>query len=425
MDFKGKKLLILGANPETAGLVIKAREMGVNTVVTDYDPNAYAKRYASKSYNIDAVDVKSLYRMAMEEEINGVLVGVAESLLSTYEKLCKILDLPCYGSEQLFNIMADKAKFKTACRKYNVPVVTEYNLANNPTEEEIASIPLPVVIKPVDNCSSKGISVCCTIEDLKNGIKKALVYSKRKKFIIEKYMTGDEVVIYYIIQDSEPFLVGMCDRYTNKEQAGVAQLPTAYIFPSRYLDKYIAGMDNTVKFMLRNIGMKNGPLFIQSFIENGEVRFYEPGFRLNGAQEHYIVNAISGLDAKELMIHYALTGRMSDEKLALKANPNYGGWGCKLSPLVMTGQINTLKGLGEIAKIPEVISINPSYDEKDTVIDIGTLKQIICRFFIIAKTKERLAEVIDIIHSKLIVLDTGGQNMMLTPFDTKIIIEKY
>ena len=76
--FKGKKLLILGANPETANIVKVAQEMGVTTIVTDYDPQAPAKKVSDISYNIDAMDVDALYEMAVNEKVDGVLVGVAD-----------------------------------------------------------------------------------------------------------------------------------------------------------------------------------------------------------------------------------------------------------------------------------------------------------------------------------------------------------
>ena len=52
-----KKVLILGANPETVSLIIKAKEMGIFTIVTDNNPNAFAKKYADMAINIDAIDV--------------------------------------------------------------------------------------------------------------------------------------------------------------------------------------------------------------------------------------------------------------------------------------------------------------------------------------------------------------------------------
>ena len=45
-EFEGKKLLILGANPETIPLVEIANSMGVRTIVTSNRPEDAAKKYA-------------------------------------------------------------------------------------------------------------------------------------------------------------------------------------------------------------------------------------------------------------------------------------------------------------------------------------------------------------------------------------------
>ncbi len=425
MNLLGKKLLILGANPETAGLVKKANELGIYTIVTDYNPDAYAKQFASLALNIDANDLDALYEYVIEEKIDGILVGVAEALLPTYQKLCKKLGFPCYAELDILELMSDKKQFKDICRKHDVPVVEEYQVdfSNN---HAVSQVKLPVVVKPVDSCSSKGISVCKTEQELLCGIEKALSFSKSKQLLIEKYMTGEEVIVYYTFQNGEPILTAMCDRYTNREQEGVAQLPTSYIYPSRYLKKYIFETDEKVKKMFKSIGIRHGTMFIQGFIdEGGGVRFYEPGYRLNGAQEHYIVNAITGIDVKELMINFALTGKMSDENLSRKANPIFPQWGCKLSVLVKLGKIAKMEGLEEIASIPEVVSINPSYRVGETVTGMGTLKQIVCRFFIVANSKEELKNVIDKINATFVVENENNDSMFLTPFDTQQINDNY
>ena len=250
-------------------------------------------------------------------------------------------------------------------------------------------------------------------------------YSNSKKLIIEKYMTGDEVVIYYTFQNGNPIFTAMCDRYTNKEQKGVAQLPTSYIYPSRYIERYQELVDHKVKKMFKGLSLKNGTMFIQSFIENGEVRFYEPGYRLNGAQEHIIVSAITGIDVQEMMIRFALTGQMSDSDIEENSDPKFRKWGCKLSPLVKEGEIHTLSGFQEIEEIPEVISINPSYEQGDIVKGIGTLKQIIARFYIVTDNLEKMSEVIDLIHDKLVVLNKNEESLLLQIFDTRILRQNY
>ncbi|MBQ7964974.1 MAG: ATP-grasp domain-containing protein [Ruminococcus sp.] len=421
-----KSVLVLGANPETAGLVKTANKMGLHTIVTDYDPNSYAKQYAAQPCNIDASNVEELEELIKEQNVDAVLLGVAEALMPSYERICSDMNFPCYGDKKLFELFADKKNFKQMCREFDVPVVDEYVVSDYYSTSELKEIPLPVVVKPVDSCSSKGISVCKTFDELREGIDKALSFSKSKCLLIEKYMTGQEVVVYYVFQDGQPTCVGMCDRYTNKEQYGVAQLPTSYIFPSKHTKQYLKDNDEKVKNMFIKTGVKNGVMFIQSFIdEDGGVRFYEPGYRLNGAQEHYIVKEFSGIDAKELMINFALTGKMSEEDLSKKADPLTGKYGCKLSPLVKLGQIKELKGLDEIAQIQGVVSVNPSYRNMDTVTGYGTLKQIACRFFIVADTKEELKSRIDRLMELYDVIDTDNNSMLLTPFDTDIIINDY
>lgn len=424
MKLNGKKLLILGANPETASLVVKANELGVITYVTDYDSKAFAKQYATYPCDIDASHVDELYDLVEKEKIDGVIVGVAERLIPFYTALCERLNFPCFGTNQIFDLMIDKRKFKNVCRQYNVPVILEYNIREYGNLEELESIHFPVVVKPVDSCSSKGISVCKTVNELQSGVKKALSFSVSKTLIIEKYMTGEEVVIYYIIQDGEPILVAMCDRYCNKEQKGVAQLPTSYVYPSKYIDSYISEVDDNMRNMIKGIGIKNGTLFIQAFIEDGKIQVYEPGFRLNGAQEHFIVSEITGIDAKECLINFALTGKMSDDLLREKAKPRFEKIGCKLSPLVREGKIARMEGLEDIYTIPGVVSINPSYHEGDIVEGLGTLKQIVCRFFVVSDTKEHLKEVLDQIYEKFRVLDEAGCSMLLNEqFDTNILMK--
>ena len=153
---KTKSILFLGANPETAGLVMKAKEMGLYTYVTDYDPNAYAKQYADEPCNIDASDVAALENLIKEKKIDTVMLGVAEALMPFYHTICADMNIPCYGDSSLFALFADKKAFKQLCRECDVPVIDEYIVSDYHADEELSRIPLPVVVKPeiVSNTAS-------------------------------------------------------------------------------------------------------------------------------------------------------------------------------------------------------------------------------------------------------------------------------
>ena len=357
--------------------------------------------------------------IAKEEQVDGVLVGVAEALLPAYCQVCERLGFPCFGTQEQFSVMVRKDYFKDKCREYGVPTIEEYD------PENLDEIRYPVIVKPIDSCSSKGITVCHNREELDKAVEYALSFSKNGKYLIEQYMTGDEVISYYVIQDGNPIFVGMCDRYTYKAREDLVQLPNSYIFPSRHIDSYLEKSDKVVKEMLKGMGIKNGSIFFQAFEDNGVVRIYEPGYRLNGAQEHLIVSEISGIDAKEVYINVALTGKASDKDLSVMSNPKHKQIACKLSPLVNVGTIAELKGLDEIEKFEDVVSVNPSYCQGGTVTGEGTLKQIICRFFIVSENKQKLIDTINKIYETLVVKDTDGNDMMIGRFDTDIVNSLY
>lgn len=416
-----KKILIIGANPETISLIQKAKDMGLKTYVTDNNPDAYAKKFADVPCNIDGMDVDGLVDFVKKENIDAVLVGVAEALIPSYCEVCKRLNYPCFASLDQFEIMIKKDKFKSVCRQYEVPVVHEFSVDNY---DEIV---YPVVVKPVDSSSSKGVSICKDRKELNVAIEKALSFSPSKKILIEKYMSGLEVVIYYVIQNGNPTLVAMCDRYTSKEQKGITQLPSAYIFPSNHLPKFIEETDEKVCNMLRGINIQNGVLFLQAFVDdNGSVKIYEPGFRLNGAQEHMIVSQVMGIDAKELLINYALSGKMSDKNVADLAAPDFKGmWACKLSPLVREGKIKHLVGVDEIRNLDGVIAVNPNYEDGGIVKGLGTQRQMAANIFIIAHNTDELKKRVDAVNDAFDAIDESGNSMLLKPFDTEIISKQY
>ncbi len=421
-----ESLLILGGNSATAGLVTTARSMGVRTIVIDMNPRAYAKKFADVSYDIDGTDVAGIEKIARDEKVDGIMLGAVEELMDTYQKVCEGLGMRCYATKDLLDLFSDKNAFKEACKANGVPT-TEGGLYGLSDIDSLKDEKFPLIVKPVDSSGSRGIRVCYSFDELRSAIESALSFSELDKVLVERYMTGQEVVVYYAFQDGNPVFLGICDRYTNHERASRAQLPTSYVFPSRYTKGYMESEDATVKEMFRKVGVRNGVMFLQGFADDdGTLRFYESGYRLNGAQEHHIFANLCGIDAKRMMVEFALRGRMADSDLSQKADPLLGGrYGCKLSVLMEPGTIADVVGLDEISRMDGVIFVNPSYEVGETVKDAGTLKQIVCRFFIVADTLSDLKKRIDDIYRAYDVLDDHGESLLMEQFNTGLLDKNY
>lgn len=337
-------------------------------------------------------------------------------------RFVKKAGLPCYGNFDLFKIMTDKKLFKKTCRDHNVPTIREWTIEEI---EKNKSIEFPVIVKPTDSSGSRGITVCNNYAELSKGIEKALQFSPSKQYIVEKYMTGEEVVLYYYFQDGTPIFMGMCDRYVCKDQVGVAQLPLAYIFPSKHTEAHLKNTDSVMKQMFEKIGVQNGTMFLQAFIENDTVYVYEPGYRLNGAREQYVFGSTMGIYATKMLLYFALTGKMSEDSLLEQCDPYiHGKYACVLSPILKTGKIDNILGLEYIKNNPNIVNIAITNETNDVVKSevIGTLRQLAYRAAIVTDSKESLIKEIDDMQKNVDWLDADGNSLMLRQFAPDTIL---
>ena len=230
-EFEGKKLLILGGNPETTPLVETANRMGIKTIVSSARATDPAKKAAWKAYDVDGLDVDGLVRLAKEEKVDGVLVGVADILVGAYCKVCEILGLPCYATEEIVDVFAFKDQFKKTCEKYGIHGIPEYPLTAELRREDLDRIVYPVMVKPVDNGGGVGMTVAHNEEELREGVRIALANSNRKRFIVEKYMLCDDMGMYYTFKDGYCSPSCIYDRYTTDEQPGLSRVCLGGTYP--------------------------------------------------------------------------------------------------------------------------------------------------------------------------------------------------
>lgn len=415
--YKGKKILILGNSTSTIDIINIAKKYGAKTIAVDYSNNQELIKNADEYYCISTADLEALEQLAIKEKVDGVMAGVSEFNIEQAILLSERIHTPFYATHEQWRILSNKELFKNLCQRYGIPVVDEYEINNDFLNQNIK---YPVIIKPVDSSGGRGISVCNDLNDLKEGYKKALECSKSKKVVLEKYMTGEEVVIYYTLQDGYISLSAMCDRYTVK-QMGVAHLPSAYIFPSKYLKNYMEYDDGNVKRMFKGLGMKNGLLFMQAFIDEGRVRFYEMGYRIAGPQVQNIISAVNGVDALEMLVHHSLSGKMKGWDLEKDDTPLFEKYACILSPILKPGKIKNIVGLDKVSEIDGVTRIVAVNNVGDIVGSVGTLRQLLTRIYLVADTIEELKNKIDQIQKTLKVFDENDDSMLLDSFDTTIL----
>lgn len=413
MDLKGKKLLILGGASLSMDIVHAAREMGVYTIVTDwYDTKrSPAKLIADEYWNEEIFKPDLLAKLIKKHHIDGVITGFTDSYLLQYQRLCELSGLPCYATKEVFEITLDKALFKKLCMENDVPVIPQYNAADfDPTTISNTN---KIIIKPVDNSGSRGVIVCKTSEDFQRCLDFALSYSQKKEVIIEKYMDMDSWAASYTIQDGEISLSTLNDRLEHKSSE-TAAITTAGIYPSKYLDLYLEKMDEKMKRMYKAMGVTNGVLSVQGFVDGENFYVMEMGYRLTGGQHYIFSKYENGISALDQLIHFAVTGRMADFNIAEKDNPTFKDLCLNLCILGKSDKIARIEGQEYVENLPEAIHSAFLKQVGDQIGMDGTTSQKIANLHLVLNNREDMDRVIRDIQDKFHVYNSNGEDLVLT-----------
>lgn len=415
-EFEGRKLLILGGNPETVPLVTLANNMGIQTIVVSARHTDPAKAVAWKSYDIDGIDVPQYISIARKEHVDGVLVGVADILVPAYCKVCDALSLPCYATQEIVDVFSFKDVFKTTCERYGIHGIPEYYLDADMKREDLDRIVYPVMVKPVDNGGGVGMTVVYNEDELRRAVVFALENSNKKRFIVERYMQCEDMGIYYTFKDGECSVSCLYDRYTTDKQPGLSCVNLGSIYPSKHLDDYFKRMHKNAVRMFEEIGIRNGVLLISAFYEDGEFYVYDPGFRLQGEAPHLLMKAIHGFDQREMLIRFALTGSEGDVNLKTQDDVRLRGkYASTLWILLKEGKIKNIKGLENIKSDPRVVANVQRLHEDMTVEPdwIGNEKQVMTRLYFVCNSREELRDALLEYEEGVKVTDDNGNDMVL------------
>ena len=413
-DVKGKKLLILAGAPQHCKLVRAAKDMGVYTVVTDYLPDSPAKKYSDQAYQIDIKNVDRIVRLCEEEHIDGIISSHIDPCQRPYYQICQQLRLPCYGTSEQFQKMTDKRMFKEMCKKNGVDIVPEY------TENDVKSetIAYPVFVKPVDSRGSRGQSVCYQRAELPRAIDLARSESSNDDVLIEKCMRGaHEIQVTYFFVDGEPHLIRTADSYCGSSANHLENVVAYSVSPSRYTESYLATAHKSVVNMLRGLGVKYGPAFMQAFEDSGRFYFFDPGLRFPGVDYELIYQKVYGIDLMKAMVQIALTGKCCGLRLPPDSFQLAGKRAIALFPALKAGKIHAISGRKQVTEDAHVVSFQQRYDIGDNVEWTYTVSQRFAEIQILGSGQTDLMDVICRIQNELQVQDIFGQNMLINAFD--------
>lgn len=394
-----EKLLILGNNINVDYLINCAKKRGIYVIVTDNLPieKSPVKKLADEAWDISIIDIDGLVEKAKAEGVTGVTCGAGELAMKSVREVCKRMNLPFYVSDRAWEITNDKLLFKEECKKYRVPVAREYILDISFSEQDLAQIEYPVIVKPADGTASIGLHLCNNREELIEGYKDAYEKSAKKKVVVEKYYSGVELSFLFSFEKGVTRYVESADSYGCKKE----DIPFTFVYqPSLYTERLKNELFPNLFEMFKDMECYSGVGLVQLIVENGEYVAIEMNYRLPGmnTQSHdYICQCVvdAAIPQNELEIVPPAPQR---------ALSRYLIW-------VDEGTIASIEGVGKIKELPDLVTYIPYLKVGDVVKPNSGMRQIFGHL-IMSCDFDKLLENVKVIDEVLSVRDENGNEMV-------------
>ena len=426
VSLQGKKLLVLGGAFQHCKLVEAAHELGVEVIVTDYLPieQAPAKQLADKYYMHNITDIDDIVEMCINEKVDGVISTSLDACQIPYQKICAKLGFPCFGTKEHFEILTNKKLFKEYCMKTGLDTIPEYDVncfSNIDVCEKVVAF--PVFIKPCDSRGSRGQSVCYNYEEAVKAIAFAKEESLTENVVIEKYMGQEnDFSITALVINGNIYPFRTVDRFLGNYEDGLDKLAVGAVMPSKHTQLYLEKVHKNFKKLIRSIGIFNGPVFMQGFVDGATIRFYDPGLRLPGGEYERMFKFITGKNIFHPLIEYALTGMVAEDRLCLKDEDIFlkGKYAVQILPTLRGGRIADIRGLSILEEHSQIVSIFRKYNVGDFIQETHNVSQRFCEIDVVCNSGKEIKEITNYIYNTLEVFDDFGDNMIISKMDLNV-----
>jgi len=357
-----KKIMILGAGILQLPAIRKAKEMGLQVVAVDMDPNAigFSEDDVIKEV-ISTIDIPGVLEAAKRHKIHGVMTLASDMPMRTVAAVAKEMGLVGITEDTALKA-TNKAAMRQALQDYGVPIPKFFKVSNaEQYRQAVAQMPGAFMVKPADNSGSRGI---IKVEDPQNVADVEAAYSYSRGFsrggdvVVEEYMQGSEVSVETLTVDGVCHVIQITDKLTTGApyfvEMGHSQ-PTAHSSEVAEKIRQVAIAAN------RAVGIQNGPSHTEIMVTADGPKVVELGARLGGdCITTHLVPLSTGVDMVECCIRIAL-GQTPQLEPTLQR-------GSAIRYFSQTpGVVRAITGLEEAEKMPEIRQISIVHGVGQTV----------------------------------------------------------
>lgn len=404
------KLLILGGGSCQINGIKRAKEMGIDVVVSDYLTDSPGKSLADFSEMASTFDHQGILDIAKKHQVDGIMTLGTDQPVYTSAYAAEHLALPSFLDTYTAKSVTNKKLMKTIMSQNDIPAQNYTFISKEFDDKELSSLKFPLVIKPLDSQGQRGVYKLQTVEEIRDYIDKTLSFSRESLVLVEEYYPSDEITISGWVHNGKVHILTITDRLTF-ESPPVIGISYGHIFPSKHLNKHYPSIKQITYDLVKTFNIQNGPIYFQMLVGDEGVKVNEIACRIGGAFEDEWIPSITGVNLLDMVIQSSLGQPIDLNPLShydLSKNNQYVSVQLFFAK---AGKIDYLTPFSEL-HLPFVIGGRHNFSVGDTIGSIENASQRAGYMIVTGKNRKDLDNNINQAFEHLEIKD-GDSNLVI------------
>lgn len=286
-----KKVLLLGSSYSAVPILDRLKKRGYHVAVCGNAKSDPCHLYADTSYFENYADIASVQKIFDNANFDYLVPSCNDTAYMTATRLASEYGFCGYDTTETAEILHQKNAFRAYAASIGLSVPAHQQITSDEPLDRI-SIDYPLLVKPVDSFSGRGVTKVEHPDDLSSALQTALASSKSNIAVAEAFIEGTLHSYSVFIEDQkicfDTFVDEFCTVYPY--QVNCSNHPSALSNDIKSTAK------NEILSLINQLRLSDGLLHTQFMVKDEKVWIIECMRRCPGDLFGHLVYLSNGVD---------------------------------------------------------------------------------------------------------------------------------
>lgn len=286
-----KALVLCGGIPQIA-LMEYLKSKGITVILADMNEKVAGRKYADIFYPVSVLDKEAVKEVAIKENVDFLITVCADQVLEVVAIISEELGLPCYIDATTATKVSKKSYMKKIFCENDVPT-SKHVILGELDFDKIKDLTFPIIVKPVDSYSSRGVKKVLNNAELETAFYEAKNISREGNVVVEEFVEGEEVTVDVYVENG---IAKVLTTSISDKVKGEGFVIHRTRNPANISKEIYEKIEDTAQRIATGFNLKDSPMLIQLITDGKRISVIEFCARTGGGIKFRLIKRVSGFD---------------------------------------------------------------------------------------------------------------------------------